>query len=85
MGPRLVKIKNLLSDKRPTLGFVNRSPNLIPFFTGGNFLLNFDMVDLSSFYSNILYNNINIPMLENTCNNIKITKNLDEMGFFTDN
>ena len=85
IGPRLVKIKNLRSDKSPTLGFVKRSPNLIPFLTEGSFLLSFVIVDLFSFYSSTFSNSINIPMFENTCNNIRITKILEEIGFFTDN
>ena len=80
-----MNIKNLLSDNRPTLGFVKRSPNLIPFLTGGSFLLNFLIVDLFSFYSNTFSNSINIPILENTCNSIRNTKTLEEIGFFTDN
>ena len=85
MGPRFVKIKNLLSDNSPTLGFVKRSPKRIPFFTGGSFLLSLVSVDLFSFYSNTFNSNINIPMLENTCNNIRNTKTLEEIGFLTDN
>jgi len=85
MGPRLVNIKNLLSDNSPTLGFVKRSPNLIPFLTGGSFLLSFVNVDLFSFYSNTFSNSMKIPIFENTCNSIRNTKNLEEIGFFTDN
>ena len=80
-----MNIKNLLSDNSPTFGFVKRSPNLIPFFTEGNFLLNFVIVDLFSFYSNTFSNSINIPIFENTCNSIRNTKTLEEIGFFTDN
>ena len=85
MGPRFVNIKNLLSDNSPTLGFVKRSPNLMPFFIEGSFLLNFVNVDLFSFYSNTFNNSINIPIFENTCNNIRNTKTLEEIGFLTDN
>ena len=85
IGPRLVNIKNRLSDKSPTLGLVKRSPNLIPFLTEGSFLLNFLNVDLFSFYSNTFSNSINIPIFENTCNSIRNTKILEEIGFFTDN
>ena len=85
MGPRFVKIKNLRSDNSPTLGLEKRSPNLIPFLTGGSFLLSFVIVDLFSFYSNTFSNNINIPIFENTCNNIRNTKTLEEIGFLTDN
>ena len=80
-----MNIKNLRSDNNPTLGFVKRSPNLIPFLTEGSFLLSFVIVDLSSFYSNTLNNSINIPIFENTCNTIRNTKTLEEIGFFTDN
>ena len=80
-----MNIKNLLSDNSPTLGFVKRSPNLIPFFTEGSFLLSFVIVDLFSFYSNTFSNSINIPIFENTCNSIRNTKILEEIGFFTDN
>ena len=85
MGPRFVNIKNLRSDNNPTLGFVKRSPNRIPFFTEGSFLLNFVNVDLFSFYSNTFSNSIKIPIFENTCNSIKNTKTLEEIGFLTDN
>ena len=85
MGPRFVNIKNLLSDNSPTFCFVKRSPNLIPFFTGGSFLPSFVIVDLFSFYSNTFNKSIKIPMLENTCNSIRNTKTLEEIGFFTDN
>ena len=80
-----MNIKNLLSDNSPTLGFVKRSPNLMPFFTGGSFLLSFVIVDLFSFYSNTFSNSINIPIFENTCNSIRNTKTLEEIGFLTDN
>ena len=80
-----MKIKNLRSDNSPTLGFEKRSPNLIPFLTGGSFLLSFVIVDLFSFYSNTFSNSINIPILENTCNSIRNTKTLEEIGFLTDN
>ena len=80
-----MNIKNLRSDNNPTLGFVKRSPNLMPFLTGGSFLLNFVIVDLSSFYSNTFNNSINIPIFENTCNSIRNTKSLEEIGFLTDN
>ena len=80
-----MNIKNLLSDSRPTLGFVKRSPNLMPFFTEGSFLLSFVNVDLFSFYSKTFSNSINIPIFENTCNSIRNTKTLEEIGFFTDN
>ena len=80
-----MNIKNLRSDKSPTFGFVKRSPNLIPFFTGGSFLLIFVMVVLFSFYSNTFNNSINIPIFENTCNTIRNTKTLEEIGFLTDN
>ena len=80
-----MNIKNLLSDSRPTLGFVKRSPNLMPFFTEGSFLPSFVNVDLFSFYSKTFSNSINIPIFENTCNSIRNTKTLEEIGFFTDN
>ena len=85
IGPRFVNIKNLLSDNSPTLGFEKRSPNLMPFLTEGSFLLNFVNVDLFSFYSNTFNNSINIPIFENTCNSIRNTKTLEEIGFLTDN
>ena len=85
MGPRFVNIKNLRSDNSPTLGFEKRSPNLIPFLTEGSFLLNFFKVDLFSFYSNTFNKSINIPTFENTCNSIRNTKTLEEIGFLTDN
>ena len=80
-----MNIKNLRSDSSPTFGFVKRSPNLIPFLTGGSFLLIFFIVELFSFYSNTFNNSINIPIFENTCNSIRNTKTLEEIGFFTDN
>ena len=80
-----MKIKNLRSDNSPTLGFVKRSPNLIPFLTGGSFLLSFVIVEFFSFYSNIFHKSINIPIFENTCNIISNTKTLEEIGFLTDN
>ena len=80
-----MNIKNLRSDNSPTFGFVNKSPNLMPFLTGGSFLLIFVMVELFSFYSNTFNNSINIPIFENTCNTIRNTKTLEEIGFFTDN
>ena len=80
-----MKTKNLLSDNNPTLGFVKRSPNLIPFLTEGSFLLNFVKVDLFSFYSNTFNSSINIPIFEKTCNSIRNTKTLEEIGFLTDN
>ena len=80
-----MNIKNLLSDNSPTFGFVKRSPNLIPFLTGGSFLLIFVIVELFSFYSSTLNNSINIPIFENTCNTIRNTKTLEEIGFLTDN
>ena len=80
-----MNIKNLRSDSSPTFGFVKRSPNLIPFLTGGSFLLIFFIVELFSFYSNTFNNSINIPMFENTCNIIRNTKILEEIGFLTDN
>ena len=80
-----MKIKNLRSDNSPTLGFEKRSPNLIPFLTGGSFSLSFVIVDLFSFYSNTFNSSINIPIFANTCNNIRNTKTLEEIGFLTDN
>ena len=85
MGPRFVNIKNLRSDNSPTLGFEKRSPNLIPFLTDGSFFDSFVIVELFSFYSNTFNSNINIPIFENTCNSIRNTKTLEEIGFFTDN
>ena len=85
MGPRFVKIKNLRSDNSPTLGLEKRSPNLIHFLTGGSFSRSFVIVDLFSFYSNTFSNSINIPIFENTCNSIRNTKTLEEIGFLTDN
>ncbi len=80
-----MNIRNLLSESSPTLGFEKRSPNLMPFLTGGSFLLNFVIVDLFSFYSNTFSNSVNIPIFENTCNTIRNTKTLEEIGFLTDN
>ena len=85
IGPRLVKIKNLRSDSSPTFGFVKRSPNLIPFLTDGSFLDSFFIVELFSFYSNTFNSSTNIPIFENTCNSIRNTKTLEEIGFLTDN
>jgi hypothetical protein len=64
---------------------VKRSPNLIPFLTDGSFLESFLIVELFSFYSNTFNRSINIPIFENTCNSIRNTKTLEEIGFLTDN
>ena len=57
----------------------------MPFLTGGSFLLSFFNVELFSFYSNTFSNSMNIPIFENTCNIIRNTKTLEDIGFLTDN
>ena len=57
----------------------------MPFLTEGSFLDSFVIVELFSFYSNTFNNSINIPIFEKTCNSMRNTKTLEEIGFLTDN
>ena len=57
----------------------------MPFLTEGSFLDSFVIVELFSGYSNTFNSSINIPIFENTCNSIRNTKTLEEIGFLTDN